>query len=519
MIHFFIKSIIFLQIIGCVNSNVYNNSDFDLKTQEYKQQAVGGPTQLSVNIGNEILKSGGNAMDTILAMQAAIGLSEMHASGLGGGGYILYFDKKSGKIIAFDGRETAPKNATQQNVFGSSGKDETKYRSEFGSQYIATPGILKVMKLAHKQFGSIEWEDIFKPTIEAAQNGFILENRLSIFYDKYKKELPDVANAIKIDKKIAKNIDLANTLTIIANDTHDEFYNGELGNKIVDKVQKSGGLLTKKDLVDYKAFQSDASCVGYKDYKICTRKGNFAILSAIKILEKEDFSNIKTGDDAIFINKIANAVNIAIANKRKYDQDIYQNVDDIVHKIANNDNNTTGTTAFFAIDKQGNIAIIGSSVNGYFGSGVVAEGLVMNNTMLDFSDCVNCTNEIKSGARPSSSISPIIVLDKNNNPVFGVSSAGGIRILSYVTSTLMQMIELGIDPQEAINSIKYSLHNNGTIMFEPRCDDKLKNDLEKFGHRIIVSDEVISGLIAFKIDKNSIKTGYETRRWGQSSGI
>ena len=355
MIHFFIKAIIFLQIISCSN-NPYNNSNFTIKTQEYKQQAVGGPTQLSVNIGNKMLKNDCNAMDTILAMQVAIGLSEMHASGLGGGGYILYFDKKSGKIIAFDGRETAPKNATQQNVFGKNIKDETKYRSEFGSQYIGTPGMLKVMQLAHKQFGSIEWSDIFKPTIEAAQNGFILENRLSIFYDKYKKELPDVANTIKIDKKIAKNTDLAKTLKIIANDTHDEFYNGELGNKIVDKVQKSGGLLTKQDLVDYKAFQSDASCVSYKDYKVCTRKGNFAILSAIKLLEKEDFSNIKTGDDAIFINKIANAVNIAIANKRKYDQDIYQNVDDIVHKIANNDNNTTGTTAFFAIDKEGNIA-------------------------------------------------------------------------------------------------------------------------------------------------------------------
>ena len=97
----------------------------------------------------------------------------------------------------------------------------------------------------------------------------------------------------------------------------------------------------------------------------------------------------------------------------------------------------------------------------------------------NFSDFTNCTNEIKNGARPSSSISPIIVLDKNNNPVYGVSSAGRIRILSYVTSTLMQMMELGIDPQEAINSVKYSAHNNGTIMFEPRCTKDMQNELEK----------------------------------------
>lgn len=537
-----ISVLLMLFMLSCTNRDfkLYNTSSLKTSQNIYQRYAVSGPTKFSNDLGKQVLANGGNAMDAALTMQAALSLSEMQASGIGGGGYILYFHKKSGKIYSFDGKETSPRKANRKNVFGSDVAEETKYRSEFGVQYIATPGMLKAMKVAHDKFGSIKWQSIFEPTILAAKNGIKVEKRFSLIYKRHEIEIPDVQRHVSVSNGVLKVPSLSSVLEEVSLPGGvDSFYKGDLADRIVRKVKRDGGVLEKIDLESYQARMKDASCINYKDFKICTRNNNYHVLTALKLMETADLSGISHSNDPKFINLVVNSVNAAIANKRKYDQDgfnDYAKVLDVLDydisspgvskavklpngKKSNKDNGSSGTTSFFAIDQEGNIAIFCTSINGYFGSGIVAEGIVMNNTMLDFSDCVNCNNEIRPGARPSSNISQIIVLDKKNRPLFGVSSAGGIRIMSYVTSVLVSMMDLGMNPQEAINSFKYSAHNNGVMMVEPRFSKKTIKELEKIGHSVKVSDEVISGLVAFKISDKGIMTGSEPRRWGSSDGL
>ena len=485
----------------CYSSNKgYNDKNFAAKKGCFNEYAVSGLNKASVKIGKDIIASGGNAMDAVLAMQVAIGLTEAHASGLGGGGYILYFNKKTGQITTYDGREVAPVNASIEYVFGKSeqrdikiktvvrseqAKNELNYREEFDSRYIGVPGILSAMDLAYNDHASKPWGNLFEPTIQLAKKGFTPEPRLQYFYNRYSSDLPDIKNLFRqntFDKLRFKstNEEMARTLELIAKkDGVINFYQGGLAERIANTAQKSGSILTKQDLASYKSVKAGSMCIGYKEYKICTRADHFTPLLALKILEKYDLQNASEADT---IFQISNAIDIALANRRKYQQDGFTDGGLIIreaeqtlsnfnqaqihspiktaiktaNKKINTNNSITGTTSFFAIDTEGNIAVVASSVNGYFGSGITAEGIVLNNTMLDFADCKSCTNEVQPGKRPTSSMSPIIVFDKNGKPVFGASSAGGIRILTYVVSTLINMMEKGLDPQQSINTIKYT---------------------------------------------------------------
>lgn len=525
--------------------------DFNAKAGEFKEYAVSGPTKASVKVGKDILAAGGNAIDAVIAMQAAINLTEMHASGFGGGGYITYFSAKTGKIVVYDGREAAPAKATRNSTFGQDSKDELQYRDDYlGGQYIAVPGILHAMKKAHNEHGNMMWNKLFSPTIDMANKGFQLEPRLLSFYTKYKNVIPDVQKVLEYDPvtKTAKSTELARMLSDLSGNTViDDFYSGKIGNDIVRIINQDNSTLSMGDLKGYNSSKNDPMCIPYKGYKICTRKDAFFVFIAMKLLESIPLHHYKA-DDPTLINYIANAVNVALAYKRQYQEDGFKNVEKPLSLIgntknnlencqvyeaakvlntkqANRDNTTSGTTSFFAIDKHGNIAVVGSSINGYFGAGIAVNGMFLNNTMFDFANCENCINKVKPRARPASSIMPIIVLDDKNRPVFGLTSAGGIRIVSYVVSALVNMLDLGLDPQESINAIKYSVHNNCTIMFEPgRISNFIKNPLEKRGHKVIESAEVISGLVAFNIkyDSNSLQkniiVGREIRRQGAFEG-
>lgn len=528
-----------------VSAGLINNSDFGFAGHSYKKYAVVGSTKEATKIGQNIILKGGNAMDAVLAMQAAVAVTESHASGFGGGGYILYFDSKSGILSTFDGREIASAKSTKNNIFNDEYKNST-FPDFYSARYIAVPAMPKLMKLAHSSEGRLPWRDIFTPAIMLAENGFVAEPRLKGFVKKYKDILPfinaDIENKkpnLFINKKLARTMKMLSTYKGV-----EEFYHGKMSSEIANAVRKEGGFVDGKDFATYNAYKKDGLCMKYKNYKICTRDANFTPLIAIKLLEKVDFSKYNDSHDPNLILLISNAINAAIANKAYYDGDGFYDSAKLLSSISNNtynifnvqktyapngvlknekfsiSENKQGTTAFFAIDKDGNVAIFTSSINAYFGSGVAVAGMPLNNTLIDFSECSDCMNRVRPLRRPASSMSPIMVFDSKNKPIIGLSSAGGLKIISYVVSTLMDILEFNTSPQEAINKPKYALNNTKDIYFEPdRISRFHKTKLTNMGFNVVETDEVISGLVAFKIDKDGlIHSGFEVRRWFSSLG-
>lgn len=548
-------SVVMLFASSCIKTTkeqmFYNNSDFNVKTISGKNGAVVSATRQASLVGKSVLQSGGNALDAVVAMQMAIGVTEPHASGLGGGGFIVYYSEGDNSIKIYNGREIAPEHLTSVDVFKGKESNNVAYRTEYDVNYIGIPGILKASYEAHLSYGKLPWRDIVNPATLLAKNGFTVEERLALLYNGLSDQIPEVRKLFKTSKfSLGENLinpELATTMERVSTaEGVKDFYSGKLAREIVSNVSKAGGKLTVHDMQSYKLKVQKPSCIKYRDYKVCTRENHIGLLSALNILNKFNVSYIKTPSDPSLMHFIAESVNAGIAYKSKYDDDFLLKSDQ-VNKILKDMNpssfvlgdrkkskkiqldnvegkhSTTGTTSMMARDSEGNIAIINSTVNGYFGAGVVSNGMILNNEMLDFSSCENCVNNIQPGKRPVSFMSPIIVFDKYNRPVLALASAGGIRILTYIVSTLVSILDLGMDVQSAINVFKYSVLNNGQIELEPnRLEASVKNKLIAMGHEVFESDEVISGLAGIQIvydksgDVSAVNTGREVRRWASA---
>lgn len=551
-------SLILINFSSCVKKTPPANwNNMNQEVSIFNNYSTISATKEASEIGKNIIEKGGNAIDALVAMQAAISLTEMHASGFGGDGFILYYDKKANKLYSFNGRSTKPKNATTKQTFNSQNLNQTTYREEFDINYIAIPGTLKLFDNVHKKFGKLKWKDLIQPTIDLAENGFEINPRLKYFYEKYSPTVKNIENAITFDEKtkLYKNEEYANTLKLISNQNFvKDFYQDNFAKEMTNHLKENGSVIEFEDFKNYKTFEQNSTCINYKEYKICTRDKHFSPLIALKLLEKYDFKKLENDEnfEAKKIQVISNALNIALANRAKFDEfnskqkDVnkilktFENVNynleeksqifnaiSLENRMPNSDKNINknGTTTFSAIDKEGNVAIAVTTVNGYFGSSFNYKGIYFNNTMLDYSNEENSVNSIEKNERPRSSMSPIIVFDEKGKPVFGVSSAGGIRILTYVTSTLIDMLEFDKNPQDAINSIKYATYNNLTLEVEPnRMSCKDRKYLKQNNFKVVETEEIISGLNAFKLNYNkdgtlkNIENGFEVRRSGFASG-
>lgn len=469
-----------------------------------KHAMVASQHELASQIGVEILKRGGNAVDAAIAVGIALAVVYPEAGNIGGGGFMVIrtADKKS---YAIDYREMAPA-AAGRDIFLD--KDGNVIKGEGGSTigYRASgvPGTLAGFELAFKKHGSgkVTWAELVEPARKLAADGYILSHRLAQLAYAYREDLGKYPESKRIflndgdyykEGDLFKQPDLAETLKRIRDNGAKEFYTGRTAELIAADMKANGGLITLEDLKNYVAKERTPLTGKYRGYEIITMpppsSGGIVMLQIMKMLEPFDLSSLGPNSAAKY-HLYAEASRRAFADRAEFMADPdFQNVrvagllaDDYVAKRRESIDpkkasrstdvghgepagaEGTETTHFTVIDAAGNVVSNTYTINDLYGSKVTAKGtgVLMNDEMDDFAAQPGKANlfgliqgernKVEGGKRPLSSMTPTIVLKKDGSVWFAVGARGGPRIISAVTQTVMNVIDYGMDIQDAIDA-------------------------------------------------------------------
>jgi gamma-glutamyltranspeptidase/glutathione hydrolase len=508
-------------------------------------QAAGGivstANPLASEAGREILRDGGSATDAAMAVMLALTVVEPQSSGIGGGGFLLHHDGKTGRIATIDGRETAPANARPDRFLNPDGTAMPFMQAVPGGLSVGVPGNIALMAKAHAQWGKLPWARLFDPAIRLAEQGYvvtpILAGRLAMMA-KVWADFPD-ARAIywqdgrpKQAGERVVNPALGATLRRIAAEGPDAFYKGEIGQQIsaaVAKAPRNATALTAADLASYRAIDRRAVCSSYRVWRICgmgpPSSGATTVLSILGILERFDMTGLGK-DNPVAWHLIGEAMMLAYADRDRYlgDADFVEvplkGLLDrrymrersalIAEDHARSDYPAgkpagavafaetpapveNGTTHFVVRDRAGEIVSMTSTVEGPFGSQLIAGGMFLNNELTDFSfvpekDGVPAANRVQVGKRPLSSMAPTIVYDAKGNVVLALGSAGGRRIIMHVAKTLIGVLDWGLDAQAAIALPNLFFRDKTLLLEKSTALEAMAPALTKLGHAVAPAD-------------------------------
>ncbi len=551
------------------------NSGF-IKTKSIKgsKYMISTSDERASEAGRKILKNGGNAIDAVIAAQLVLNVVEPHSSGIGGGGFLLYYDTKNKKTVYFNGREKAPGKAYSTMFLGKNGKPKKFHDAVKGGLSVGTPGLLMILKQAHGKYGKMPWNELFESAINIAGDGFEVDKRASLLASKveYLKDFKQ-SKSLYLDKNdqpkkagaVIRNPEMAKTLKIIAKEGIEPFYKGEVAKDIAKTVQNSPinpGFLSAKDLANYKSETGNLVCSSYRGkYKICSMpppsSGGITVLQILSILENFDLKKNNPYDPKT-IHLILEATKLAYADRNEYIADngnvpIKQMLDKkylkkraalisskkalknakpgkfknyqslasrnmVFHKA----HEPFSTTHLSVIDQQGNAVALTSSIEYFFGSGISVRGFMLNNQMTDFSfkPRVNgklVANRVEPNKMPRSSMSPTLVFDKDDNLLMTLGSPGGPRIIQFLTKAIILGLDYGYDLQDAISAPNFIVLNDNVELESGTDIVKLKPALKKLGHEVRIID-IVSGINGAAVNDNSLEGGADPRRQGKAIG-
>ena len=450
------------------------------------QPAVATANEIATRTGLEILKKGGNAFDAAAAITASLAVVEPYGSGLGGGGFWLLHRNVDNKQVVIDGREIAPLRS-DKNMYLDRNGNIIKGLSLNGPMSSGIPGIVAGIDHLVKNYGRLSLKEILKPAIQQAKHGFIVTERyrkLIRYREDIMRKYKSTASIFFINNNIPKlgdfiiQEDLSETLSMIAEKGSEGFYQGNFAQKIVDNIQKNGGIWETYDLANYEIIEREPIFIDYKGVKITSvpppSSGGVVLGQALNILEKFDLTRY---DSATRKHIIIESMRRAYRDRAAYlgDSDfIYIPVDRLLDKnyaeglaltididratpsselgsIATAENVGTNTTHFSVVDRDGNMVSSTLSINLPFGSGFVVEGtgIILNNEMDDFTIkpltannyglIGNQANTIHPGKRPLSSMTPIFIESKDRIAILG--TPGGSRIISMVLLAVLDFVK------------------------------------------------------------------------------
>jgi gamma-glutamyltranspeptidase/glutathione hydrolase len=537
---------------------------------EAKNHMVVSGHPLASQAGDEIIRKGGNAVDAAIATQMVLNLTEPQASGIGGGGFMLYYDKSNGKTEAYDGRESAPAAATADMFLDKDGKPLEYKEALKGGLSVGTPGLLRMLEQVHKAHGKLPWKDLFQPAITLSKNGFPLSPRLYrvIEATPYIIESPMAKDLYFTEKSeikpvgtIIKNPALADTLTTIANKGADAFYTGAIAKSIVETVRKNPfkpGRLTKRDIAAYQPVVRQPLCENYRGYKLCgmppPTSGGITILQTLKTLERFKLKSSPENSPET-VHLVMDAARLSFADRNTYIADCdfipvptaamlapdyiksrssLINTKNAVKPEAGNlawdkrcgeikpANEHISTTHMSVVDAEGNAVSMTSSIEFAFGSGLMTRGFFLNNELTDFAlqpevDGVKAANRVEPGKRPRSSMSPFFVFDKTGELYLVIGSPGGSRIISYVLQTIVSVLDFGTKLDDAIKQPHYATTGDAIELEKGTTLETLAEPLKKLGHNVI-TNELTSGLNGIEIKNKKLFSGADARREGEAVG-
>lgn len=515
-------------------ANRYDSSNDIFHPVYGKNGMVASEQGLATQVGLDILKQGGNAIDAAVAVGFALAVVLPNAGNIGGGGFMVLHDDKTGKDVAIDFREIAPAKASRDMYLDNQG-NVIDGKSLFTHDASGVPGTVAGMEYALKKWGTMPLSKVLEPAIKLADKGFIVSDVLAQTLKEEKSTLGKWSSSKAIFFKNGEPLksgdllvqkDLAKSLRLIAKQGAKAFYQGEIATKIAKEMQSQGGTMTLEDLKGYKVVERQPIIGDYRGYKVVTMpppsSGGVHLIEILNMLEhypiKEDGVN-----SAKNIHHMAESMKLAYADRSEYlgDPDFvkipvtgltskaYANervktIDDNKARLSSTIKpgkpqpyESDQTTHFSVMDKAGNAVAVTYTLNLNFGSGIVAEGtgILLNNEMDDFSvkpgvpnafGLVGGTaNAIEAKKRPLSSMTPTIVM-KNNKPWLVTGSPGGARIITTVLQSVVNTIDHEMNPAEAI--ITPRVHHQW-LPDELRVEEGISPDtiklLQDKGHKVV----------------------------------
>ncbi|OBU40887.1 gamma-glutamyltransferase [Photobacterium phosphoreum] len=534
-----------------------------------KQWMIATANHYASEAGAAMLRQGGNAIDAMVATQLVLGLVEPQSSGIGGGGFLVYWDNDNHQMTTFDGRETAPFAVTPRLFQDKKGQPLAFYDAVVGGRSVGTPGTIKLLWNSHQQYGQLQWKKLFQPAIKLAKKGFIVSPRLAALVAKDATHLqrwPQTRNYFFDGQgqpiqagQILINQPYANTLRKIADYGQKAFYQGDIAREIVNTVQNAvgnPGVLSSIDLASYRVKQRSPVCAPYRQYQICgmgpPSSGALTLGQIMAMLSHYPLA--KMGADNINSWRlIGDASRLAFADRGRYMADsdyvpmpttglldpayIQQRAqllatnkklaavkpgappwDHATLQTTDEAIELPSTTHFAIVDRQGNVVSMTSTIENSFGSRLMVGGFLLNNELTDFSfrshiDGVPIANRIEPGKRPRSSMAPTIVMH-NNQPVLAIGSPGGSQIIGYIAKTLVAYLDWNMDLQQAINLPNIN-NRFGTFELEQNTSATVwAPKFEQLGYKTMVKD-LNSGIQAISIAPKQLIGAADPRREGK----
>lgn len=454
---------------------------------------------LAVEAGLEILRSGGSAVDAAVAVQAMLGLVEPQSSGLGGGAFMTYYDGRTGKVTAFNGRETAPRGATPDMFLNAEGQPFSYGEAVTSGRATGVPGAVAMLGEAHARFGRLPWKDLFTAAERAAEDGFPLPARLMGYVtgplpqaavSDVRRMYRDANDEPLAVGSLFRNPAYADTVRRIATGGPRTLLTPPVSTRIIERTRMDPlpGTLTQEDFDAYRPQVVEPLCQPYRIYIVCVPpppSSGVAVLQLLGMLEHTDIAQRGPADPQGWF-LFAEASRLMYADRDAYvgDPDFVQvpvagllnpayvaSRAELIGELANPTPlpgtppgamrqadataEPAGTSHFVVADSDGNVVSMTTTVESLFGSGRMVDGFFLNNQLTDFSsrpviDDKPVANAVAGGKRPRSSMSPAIVLDADGRFLAAVGSPGGSAILAYNAKALVGLLDWGLTMQEAI---------------------------------------------------------------------
>ncbi|MGE5216144.1 MAG: gamma-glutamyltransferase [Chloroflexota bacterium] len=517
--------IFFLFIIAIFQFDAY------ARTLHSTTGLVVADSELASDAGMAILKRGGNAVDAAVATALALSVVDQASSGLGGGGFMVFYSAKDRQSFALDFRETAPA-ASRRELYMKDGKPSVSL-SLTGALAVAVPGEVAGLIEARRRFGTLPLPVLAAPAIKLAGEGFPLDPALGVAIERQQTNMKRFADLggiylpngeVPKDGQIIRQPELAETLKAIAQKGEAVFYRGWIGEAIVETIKKAGGVMTLDDLKNYKSVWRKPLIGSYRNHTVITMpppsSGGVAILEMLNILEGYPLGEFQH-NSAFYLHLLSEAMKHAFADRAQFlgDPDFVhvpvgkltaKNYAEWIRKrIApdktrppafygyyNFHSEQGGTTHFSVIDRFGNAVAVTQSVNTRFGSKLLVRktGIVLNNEMDDFAIhpevgnvyglVGNEANSLQPNKRPLSSMSPTIVL-RNDQPELVVGAAGGPRIINATLQTILNVIDFHMPVKAAVAAPR--IHHQwlpDRLNVEPNITIEAKNSLKQRGHTL-----------------------------------
>ncbi len=528
------------------------------------RQMVAAANPLAVEAGMAMLRQDGSATDAAIATALVLGLVEPQSSGIGGGAFLLHYSAASREVAAYDGRESAPAGADEALFLTADGEPLPFWEAVVGGRSVGTPGLLRMLELAHQADGRLPWAELFEPAIRLAEEGFAVSPRLHqlIAGDRYLKRYPETAayfhdpagNPLPVGH-LLKNPAYAETLRAVAAGGADAFYRGAIAVDIATRVRgvaHNPGRLSYSDLATYQARRRAPLCLPYRQWIVCgmppPTSGGVAVLQILKLLEPFDLAaQAPLSPEAIHL--VAEAGRLAFADRNRFlaDSDFVAVPLDalldpaylagrsmLINPAASLGEASPGlpgqqaaapaqldppsTSHLSVVDAEGNAVSMTASIESAFGARVMARGFLLNNELTDFSfrpqvDGQPVANRVEPGKRPRSSMSPTLVLDRRGRFVMAIGSPGGSRIIGYTAKAIIAALDWNLTMQEAVALPNFVNRNGATDLEAGTAAEAAKAALEALGHEVNVRD-LTSGLHGIRLTPAGLQGGADPRREG-----